>query len=277
MLHTLKTMLPKARDKQQCILAVNVYNLETIQATLEAATEKQAPIILAFGENYLKHANPRQIVSMIALSSYGRNLDVVIHLDHARNVDSIKLALDSGFTSVMYDGSLFPLYANIESTKEIVTLANAYGVSVEAELGYLNDEDGSSDATQIGGYTRVEDAILFIKETKVDALALAIGNAHGLYKGVPHLDFQRLYEISQAIKTPLVLHGASGIPAEQLQKAISFGIAKINVNTEVALSGTAAIQQYLSNQLNARLEQLMLAARSEMKDTIQRYLSFVGY
>jgi fructose-bisphosphate aldolase class II len=277
MLQTLKTMLPKAREEQRCVLAVNVYNLETIQATLEASMEKKAPIILAFGESYLRHANTRQIVGMITSSSYFSCLDVVIHLDHARSEESIKQALESGFTSVMYDGSHLPLRENIDATKEIVKLAGAYGASVEAELGYLNNEDGSSGTIILDRYTRVLDALMFVEETNVDALALAIGNAHGLYKGVPHLDFNRLQEISQAIETPLVLHGASGIPAEQIKKAIMLGIAKINVNTEVALSGARAIKQMIDAQPKVRLEQLMLAARDEMKDTVKRYLDFIGY
>lgn len=277
MLMKLSFVLNKAKAEKRCIPAINVYNLETVQAVLTAAKNLQTPIIVSFGESYLKHASLKQIAAIVRHSAFNHDGPVVLHLDHAKRMDTIKNAIDCGFTSVMYDGSHLPFRQNIEHTRKVVELAGKNNISVEAELGYLNPEDGSSDESIANGYTRVEEAEIFVKETKVDALAVAIGNAHGIYKGTPCLDFQRLCEISNAVDIPLVLHGSSGISEDQLKKAISLGIAKMNVNTEVALAGSEAIKRMLAQQGIVRLERLMENAQAEMVKVIEKYIKFAYF
>lgn len=275
MIVNLKGVLDESYAKKRCVLAANIYNLETIEAALKASLRMEMPIILAFGERYFDHANPRQIVSIIENSSYIDRQRVVIHLDHASSFDAIQKALDSGFTSIMYDGSCLSLNENIQATIKAREIARKYGASIEAELGYLNEEDGYGHLLESAEMTRVVDAVQFVMETEVDALAIAIGNAHGVYKGDPNLDFQRLSEISEAVDIPLVLHGTSGIPKEQILKAIGLGIAKINVNTEIAMSGAESIRSALHDERQARLESLMRIATETMERTITGYLELL--
>lgn len=272
MITNLSAVLRKAQSENRCIPAINVYNLETIQATLEAATRMKSPIIISFGENYLSHTSLGVIASLVRLLDNDRALQVVLHLDHAKGIDTIGQALDCGFTSVMYDGSHLPLEINIENSIRVVQMAKRFDASVEGELGYLNPEDGSSTEIFADRYTQVSEAKQYVKETGVDALAIAVGNAHGVYSEAPHLEFERIADIAQAVTVPLVLHGSSGIPKADLQRAISLGVAKINVNTEVALGGAEAIRGLLGEQQSVRLEVMMRTARSQMSEIIADYI-----
>jgi fructose-bisphosphate aldolase class II len=172
-------------------------------------------------------------------------IPMVLHLDHARSMESIQKAVNAGFTSVMFDGSGFSLDENIRQTKAVVNLVSPCGVSVEGELGYLNPEDGSTGQT---GATNPDQARQFVTETGIDALAVAIGNAHGLYRGEPRLDFGALEKIKANVNVPLVLHGASGISDDQLKRAIKKGIQKINFNTEISLGAVSAMRKQLQTE-----------------------------
>jgi fructose-bisphosphate aldolase class II len=180
----------------------------------------------------------------------------------------------------MYDGSSLPFSENVKNTRNVVELAHMVGVSVEGELGYLNNENGEpSYGMNISkGYTTPESAAEFVKSTGVDALAIAIGNAHGLYKGVPILDFVRLSEISSLVSIPLVLHGCSGIPEDSIKKAVSLGVGKINVNTEVSIAAVESIREVLSysSDKGLRFEQVLKKPRERMVETISRYISLLN-
>lgn len=276
MLTNLKSVLSVAKADKHCVPAINVYNMETVQAVITAAEAEQSPIIVAFGEGYLKHASLR-VISAIVKSIDTGPLPVVLHLDHAKEENSISQALDCGFTSVMFDGSRLPLSQNIGRTAKIVERATQYGASVEGELGYLNPEDGHDVAAiDTDQFTRVDDAYQYVSETGVDALAIAVGNAHGVYKKKPELDFDRIQTLSETVSCPLVLHGSSGIAEHDLKKAIKLGISKINVNTEVALAGSKAAKEMLVGKDTVRFEQVMDVARSRMTDTIRRFISLSG-
>ena len=277
MITNLSTVLKKAKAEKQCIPAINVYNLETVQAVFDAVLDLQVPIIVSFGESYLSHA-PLKVISLLVHSlDSSESLPVVLHLDHAQKIETIEKALDCGFTSVMYDGSRLPLKQNIENTRKAVEISRSYGASVEAELGYLNSEDGRNTEIIPDRFTRVEDAIKLVKTTEIDALAVAVGNAHGCYSDDPELDFERIAAISNATGISLVLHGSSGIPEKDLKKAISLGVTKINVNTEVSLAGAASISSILGIQKNIRLETLMTQAKIEMTAVIKKYIKLAYF
>jgi len=271
MIITLKKVLSEARDDGHCVPAINVYNLETVQAVLYAARDSGYPIIVAFGEGYIPYA-PLKVIAAMVKALDTSDTEIVLHLDHAKKLATIKDALSCGFSSVMYDGSSLSLEENIANTRKVVEMASYFGASVEGELGYLNAETGDDGLIFTDCYTSVEEAEQFVSETGVDALAIAVGNAHGLYLKTPKVDFDRIAAINRATKVPLVLHGSSGIPEEAIKTAISLGIAKINVNTEVSMAGAAAAFDLLGKEQQVRYEKLTEAAREEMVKVVNKFM-----
>jgi len=269
-------LLNESRASQKCIAAFNTYNLETVQAALKASAKAQVPVIIAFGEGYLKHMPLKAVVALVKALAEHHPQTVVLHLDHAKEMETVIAAIEAGFTSVMYDGSHLSLEENIKNTASIVSLAHAKGVSVEGELGGMNPEDGSEvEEPSHFAFTDPDQALQFVTETGVDSLAIVIGNAHGLYKGTPMLDIERLEAIERIVKIPLVLHGSSGLSEEQLQTAIAHGVAKINVNTEIAMTGAKSIREMLeTSPNNMRLEKLMLHAEEAMAVAMQAFLKY---
>ena len=240
-------MLNKAFQNQYAVGQYNINNLEWTQAILQAAEEEQSPVILGVSEGAAKYMGGfNLIVKMVEalMESQGTTVPVAIHLDHGQSIENCKKALDAGFTSVMIDGSHHPIDENIEMTKAVVEYAHAKGASVEAEVGTVGgNEDGV-----IGGvnYADLDECVRITHEAKADALAAALGSVHGPYQGEPKLGFKEMEEIANATKTPLVLHGGSGIPTESVKKAIRFGHAKINVNTECQIEWTKAVREKLA-------------------------------
>ncbi|WP_282804194.1 class II fructose-bisphosphate aldolase [Clostridium tetani] len=226
----MKQLLENAKKGQYCIGAFSISNMETIIGAVRAAEELKSPIILQIAESRLKHS-PLYLIGPVMIEAAKKSsVPIAVHLDHGESIDTIKEALDLGFTSVMYDGSHFNLGKNIEDTKEVVNLARKYGASIEGEVGKVGKkEDGLGDDTI--SITTVEEAEKFYKETNIDALAIAIGNVHGMYVGKPNLNIKRLKEINGNIEVPLVLHGGSGITKEEFKNCIKNGITKINVAT----------------------------------------------
>lgn len=280
MLTTLSSLLTRAKQENKAVGAFNVYNLETILAVVEAASRLKSPVIISFGEGYFTHAPVEVIAAMVKEICIPLDIQVALHLDHAKELTSIARAIRAGFTSVMYDGSALPLAENIQRTKYIVEYAHAVGVSVEGELGYMNNEDGTwgKGLELEKGYTRVEDAATYVNSTGIDALAIAVGNAHGIYKGTPTLDFTRLVEIAKASTVPIVLHGCSGIPDEAIKKAVSLGVAKINVNTEISTGAVIGARQFLANntEKGVRFEAVLMDARHTMSATVERFIKLLS-
>ena len=280
MLTTLSTLLTEAKQEKKAVGAFNVYNLETILAVVEAANRLKSPVILSFGEGYFTHAPVEVIATIVKEICTPLDIQVALHLDHAKELTSIARAIRAGFTSVMYDGSALPLSENIQKTKYIVEYAHAVGVSVEGELGYMNNEDGTCEEglDLKKGYTRVQDAAAYVNGTGIDALAIAVGNAHGIYKGRPTLDFGRLDEISQAATVPIVLHGCSGIPDDYIKKAVSLGVAKINVNTEISTGAVMAAREFLTKntEKGLRFETVLMDARHTMSATVERFIKLLS-
>lgn len=227
---TLNELLTSANEKKVSVGAFSVGNMEMILGAVRAAEELNTPIILQIAEVRLP-TSPLDIIGpMMVAAAENSEVDICVHLDHGLNYETVEQALDLGFSSVMLDGSLLPIEENIELTQEVVELASEYGASVEAELGVVGGNEGGGKAHEIQ-CTDPLLAIRFCLETNIDALAVAIGNAHGNYPVAPKLKFDVLKAINAACKTPLVLHGGTGITPEDFQECIRNGIRKTNIAT----------------------------------------------
>ena len=237
MLTTLKEVLAFAEEKKAAIPAFNIDNMEIVQSIIKASEEENYPVILAVGQAAIKYGKLALLAATAQVLAKKSPIPVVLHLDHGQSLEQVRMALDCGFTSVMIDGSKLPFHENVEISKRALEMARAAGATVEAELGcILGVEDDISHDDSKPFLVRTEDVEAFNRAVTVDALAVGIGNAHGIYKGLPNLDFDRLSEVNDISSVPLVLHGGSGIPGDMIQKAISLGIRKINVATEIRLA-----------------------------------------
>lgn len=268
---TTKNMFEKSYKEGYAVGAFNVNNMEIIQGVVEGATELSSPIILQVSESALKYAKPNYLMNMIHAASEETNIPIAIHLDHGATFDICKECIDMGFTSVMIDGSKYDFEKNIELTREIVIYAHQKGVVVEAELGKLSGiEDDVNVNLEDSSYTNPEQALEFVQRTNCDSLAIAIGTSHGAYKfkGEAKLRFDILENIASKIPNiPLVLHGASsiipeliekcnkyggdlenaqGIPEDMLRKTTTMGICKINIDSDIRLAMTATLREELS-------------------------------
>lgn len=267
---TTKEMFEKALHADYAVGAFNVNNMEIIQGIVDAAKEEAAPLILQVSAGARKYAKPAYLMKLVEAAILDTGLDIALHLDHGEDFEICKSCVDSGFTSVMIDGSKHEFEDNIALTKQVVEYAHAHGVVVEAELGKLAGvEDNVKVDARSATFTDPEEAAEFVERTGVDSLAIAIGTSHGAYKfkGDPYLDFERLQEIHKLIpNTPLVLHGAStvlpefvarcneyggeipgaqGVPEEMIRTATKHGVCKVNIDTDLRLAMTAEIRRYL--------------------------------
>lgn len=244
---TMKALLERAVSNGRGVGAFSVGNMEMVKGAVQAAEELETPIILQIAEVRLKHSPLALMGPMMLQAAREAKVDIAVHLDHGLTMEVVRRALDMGFTSVMFDSSTYPFEENVERTKQVVELAAQYGATVEAELGLVGgSEDGSSDHGV--RCTNPEDAKVFCERTGIDALAVAIGNAHGNYPVAPKLAFDVLEEIHHKIALPLVLHGGSGITDEDFQKAISLGIVKVNIATASFNRLTQRAEEYLTGQ-----------------------------
>ena len=240
---TMKKLLEQAKAENRGVGAFSVGNMEMVKGALQAAEELETPIILQIAEVRLKHSPLALMGPMMVQAAKEAQVDVAVHLDHGLTLETVQKALDLGFTSVMFDSSLYPFEENIARTKQVAELARRYGATVEAELGLVG---GSEDGRAGHGIrcTDPADAEVFYRETGVDALAVAIGNAHGNYPVAPKLAFDVLEEIHRRVQIPLVLHGGSGITAD-FRKAILRGIVKVNIATASFDRLTLRAEEYL--------------------------------
>lgn len=230
MLVNMKELLKDAQDGNYAVGSFSVANMEMVLGVLKAARALSAPVILQIAEVRLKQSPLEIIGPLMVAAAENADTPVAVHFDHGKTEEKIKQALDLGFTSVMFDGSHLPLDENIATTKRIIDIAGKYNASVEAEIGCVGgSEDGSEDIAI--NCTKPQDAVRFEAETGVDALAIAIGNAHGNYKDVPKLRFDILQKVNEMTNTPLVLHGGTGISPDDFVKCSKNGIKKINIAT----------------------------------------------
>ena len=277
---SMKGILQRAKEEQY---AVGHYNLNSLQwaiPILQAAEEERAPVILASSDRLVDRLGGfRTIAAVIRelVREMSSTVPVVLHLDHAQSVDRCKRAMEAGYTSVMIDGSKYPIDENIAMTREVTEYARAYGVSVEAEVGIVGgSEDGMEGSIR---YADPGECLRMVKEAQIDALAAALGSVHGPYRGEPRLNFERMKEISERTDVPLVLHGGSGLPDDQIQRAIRLGHAKINVNTECAQAWTDAVRDFLTDENNARVYEpqvILKPAHEAIKRTVKEKIRLFG-
>ncbi len=224
--------------------AFNANNMEIVQAIAMAAEKEQAPVIMQASQGAIKYAGLEYIIGLVKIAAESTRVPIALHLDHGTSFDQVVRCIRGGFSSVMFDGSQLSLEENIRITNKVLDMARPIGVSVEAELGKIGGtEDDISVKESL--YTEPHEAEVFVKETGVDALAIAIGTAHGQYKGEPKLDFERLEKIRKLVNIPIVLHGSSGVPDAAITKAISLGIRKVNIDTNIREAFVARVKQEL--------------------------------
>lgn len=300
MLLTNKEILVSAMSGKYAVGAFNIHNLESLQAVITAAQEENSPTIVAVTPSAIKYAGLAYLAKIVKTAAENSPLPMSFHLDHGKDFETIRRCVEAGFTSIMIDGSPLNFEENIMLTRNVIELAHPKGVAVEAELGRLAGVEEASVEEKEATLTDPEAAKEFVERTGVDALAVAIGTSHGAYKfkGKPKLDFKRLTEIKEKVDVPLVLHGASGVPAwiiekatkygaqlggargipdESIRQAIKLGIAKINIDTDLRLAFTAAVREVLATtpaQFDPR--KILGPAREAMKEVVKSKMRLFG-
>jgi fructose-bisphosphate aldolase class II len=295
-----KDLLVSARQKAYAVGAFNINNLEVLLAVAEAAAEEKSPVIVAVTPSALKYAGLAYIAGIVKTAAETAPVSMSMHLDHGENFETVSKSIEAGFTSVMIDGSFLKFEENVALTKKVVNFAHPKGVSVEAELGRLAGVEESTVEEKEAVLTDPNNANDFVKQTEVDALAVAIGTSHGAYKfkAEPKLDFERLRLIKEKVNIPLVLHGASsvpqwiiekaskygaelagakGIPEEHIKKAITLSIAKINIDTDLRLAFTATVREVLINSPKEFDPRKILGpAKEAMKEIVKHKMRLFG-
>lgn len=296
-----KEILEDANRNSYAVGAFNINNMEILQAIVEAAEEEKSPIIIATSEGAIKYAGIEYIYAMVKAAADKVSVPIGLHLDHGKDFNVILLCIRNGYTSVMIDASAYPFEENVRQTKEVVNIAHRVGVSVEAELGKLAGvEDNVSVAERDAILVNPDEAQKFVELTDVDFLAPAIGTSHGAFKfkGEAKLDFDRLKKVKEVTGLPLVLHGASqvpqelldkigkyggnikgakGVPDDVLQEAVKYGINKVNTDTDLRLAFTAAIREVLyehPDQFDPR--KILGPAREAMKEVVKQRMRVLG-
>ncbi len=231
-LKSVSTILKDAQKNHYAVAAFNVFNFESISWIIKAAEQENTPIIAMLYPSVSKHIPASTFCAIAKDLARNAKVPVGVHYDHSNSFEQIMTAIKDGFPSVMIDGSYLPYEENVKITREIVRVAHPMGIDVEAELGYVGRASNEDDYANPSTYTDPDNAVEFVDRTGVDSLAIAIGSAHGNYVSTPKLDLGRLKEIRNKVSVPLVLHGGSGIPDDQIKKAVKLGITKLNIGTE---------------------------------------------
>lgn len=267
----MKALLENAEKSNIAVGAFSVGNMEMVMGAVAAAEELNTPIILQIAEVRLKNSPLELMGPMMISAAKNAKVDVAVHLDHGLKFETVQKALDMGFTSVMFDGSLLPLCDNIQAVRQVRKAADLYGATVEAELGVVGGNEGEGKAHEIL-CTSPDDAKLFCDETGIDALAVAIGNAHGNYPVLPQLRFDVLDDINKMVETPLVLHGGTGITPEMFQQAIMLGIRKINIATASFDSLARRALEYCKPREKANYFELSNAEAEGVYENVKKHI-----
>lgn len=277
---TLRELLQDADGRGYAVGGFVLVNLEWLQAVAEAAQNKLSPLCLCVAQVHFDFVDMEALAPAIHQASRELSVPVAVHLDHGKTLEAIMRAIKCGFTSVMFDGSDLPFEENVEITKRIVDFAHSVGVSVEAELGAVGGGYGKAEGGEAPPPELLTDPIQaaeFVRRTNCDALAVAIGTVHGKYKGKPKLDFQRLERIRELTNVPLVLHGGSGIPPEDVKKAVELGVRKINIYYDMQKSATEKIKELVSKDSNSvTYPDIMSACKQGVKEAVEYYMDVFG-
>ena len=271
---TSKEMLLDAQKNGYAVGAFNAENMEMVLAIIEAAEELKAPVIIQTTPSTVQYASTGVYAALVRGAAEQASVPVCIHLDHGNSAELAHDALTSGYTSVMIDGSTLSLEGNIEVTRRVVAEAREKGIPVEAELGSVGGKEDSHEAEN--SYTCPEEARLFVDETQVDSLAVAIGTAHGVYAKTPVLDVNRLHKIREIVSVPLVLHGASGLSDGDIRACIAEGICKVNFATELRQAYTEAVRRVLEDQKIYDPKKYGKEARKAVKTLVMERMTVCG-
>lgn len=269
MLVNLNEVLKKAQKEKYAVGLFNTTDTDMLQAVIEAAEESRSPVILGTAEVLLPYGELKLIAPSVIAAAKRAKVPVVVHYDHGLTFDKCIEALKLGFSSIMFDGSAKPYEQNIAETREMVKIAHAFGATVEGEIGHVG-EAAQGDESLENMYTTVAEAKEYLENTGVDALAVAIGSAHGVYKKKPKLNVERLKEIADAVSVPLVLHGGSGLSDDDFKNTIREGIAKVNIFTDLCLAGERATKDGAEKKLgyletrNLKVEYIKEAVKHKM-------------
>lgn len=274
MLISSKVLLAKAQKERYAIGAFNTSNLEITKAIFAAAENLKTPFIIQTSEKEAEHGKIGKLAHMIAEFARETKKPVALNLDHGKSSELAKKCIEAGYTSVMIDGSKLPYEKNIELTRAMVNYSHQYNVPVEGELGAV-PTPGKNEKVEMR-LTDPAQAEDFVKKTGVDFLAVAIGNVHGFYKGEPKLNFELLKEIKKRVKTPLVLHGGSGISNADLKTAISLGICKININTEIRTAFSNTLREVLKNPENNVPYEIMKPVEAAVQKVVEEKIRIFG-
>ncbi|MFL1675283.1 class II fructose-bisphosphate aldolase family protein [Paenibacillus dendritiformis] len=272
------SMLQAAREQGFGITAFNVHTLEMLQAVVEAAEDTQSPLILQTTVGTVKHLGPEYIVAAATTAAKLTSVPIALHLDHCTDYDLIVRCIRAGYTSVMIDASMHPYDDNVRMTQEVVRVALAAGVNVEAELGKVGGvEDDIVVEEEDARLAVPEECAAFVAATGVPTLAPAIGTAHGIYKGEPKIAFDRLEQIAKQVAVPLVLHGGSGIPEDQVKRCVKLGMAKMNVATELRIAFSDAIKAiFTANPDENDPRKYMIPAKQAVKTLAIQKMEMAG-
>lgn len=278
---SMKQMLQDALEGGYAVGQFNLNNLEFTQAILLAAQEEQAPVILGVSEAYIPYMGGLPCIAGMVkalIEHYNITVPVALHLDHGSTYEVCIKALQAGFTSVMIDASHHPLEENIDITQRVTQVAHVMGATVEAELGRITGREDDLVVDEAEGmYAMPEECIRLVRETGIDCLAPALGSVHGPYRGQPKLGFDRMGEIQRMTGIPLVLHGGSGLPDEEIRQAISLGTCKINVNTDNQMACTSTIRSFLNDNPNAYdPRNYLIPAREAIKASVKSKIQLFG-
>ena len=270
--------LVSARRSRQAIPGFSVYNLEQVRAVVQAAEACAAPVIVMAGASAFRYAGTDELMALAVAAARGSSAPVGVHLDHGTSLEQARTCLQAGYTSVMFDGSHLPYADNVHATREVAELAHRHGAWIEGELAGTAGAEDSSELVAAGPLTDPDLAARFVAETGIDALAVSVGNVHGMAAGPAALDHRRLGDVARRVSIPLVLHGASGLPDAQVSRAIRLGVAKLNVNAELrrafrgALRGVFA-REPAGDDLESVLGPALAATRAVAEAKIRAYAS----
>lgn len=271
----MKELVLKAEEGNYAVGAFNVANMEMLKGAIKAAEDLNSPIIIQVAEGRLEYSPLDLIGPMMVEAAKKSKVDVAVNFDHGLTLENIKRALEIGFTSVMIDGSKLPLEENIKLTKKVIEEAKKYDASVEAEVGRVGGSEDNSKAVSIL-YTEVEDAKKFVNETGVDILAVAIGNAHGVYVGEAKLNFEVLENIDKVIEIPLVLHGGTGITEDDFRKCAKTGIKKINIATATFNSVDKSVKEFYRDNEDTNYFKMNKAQVKGAYDNVYKHIKIFG-
>lgn len=274
---TTKQLLLDAQKGGYAVGAFNVENMEMVQAVVAAAEELRSPVIMQTTPSTVKYANLNYFYENVKVAAQESSVPVVIHLDHGNSFELAMQAYRTGYTSIMIDGSHEGFEDNIALTSAVVKACHPGEVPIEAELGKVGGKEDDLEGGEGNPYTVPSEAVEFVNATDVDSLAVAIGTAHGVYKGIPKLDVERLSEIREVVSIPLVLHGTSGVPDEAVKDCISRGICKVNYATDLRIAFTKGVKEYMEKNPDAfDPKKYNSAGREEVKQYVMSKIKVCG-